>query len=89
MARGDGRLPVFSYVSVEKTPAYLRAIEAIADLGREFHLQVCPEQVRERVLGSGATSELADEASTSTARSSAEQVSDGGSGVATESSAIG
>ena len=59
----DGRMPVFTYVSVDKTPAYLRAVEAMAELGREFHLQVRPEQVRDHLLRKGVPVELADEAS--------------------------
>ena len=59
----DGRLPVFSYVSVEKTPAYLRAVEAIAQLGSEFHLQVRPEQGRDHLLRKGTDVEQAEEAS--------------------------
>jgi uncharacterized protein (TIGR02677 family) len=60
--RGDGQLPVFSYVTVEKTTVYRVAIEAVAEMARVLTLQVRPEQIVSHLLAAGLDPELAREA---------------------------
>jgi uncharacterized protein (TIGR02677 family) len=60
--REDGQLPVFSYVTVEKTTVYRVAIEAVAEMARVLTLQVRPEQIVSHLLAAGTDPELAREA---------------------------